>query len=64
LHLFGLIGGWPGALLAQNFLRHKSKKWSFQVVFWVTAALNCGALGWLFTPDGAAALRNILILLR
>jgi uncharacterized membrane protein YsdA (DUF1294 family)/cold shock CspA family protein len=64
LHLFGLIGGWPGALLAQNFLRHKSKKWSFQVVFWVTVALNCGALGWLFTPDGSAALRNVLTLLR
>jgi uncharacterized membrane protein YsdA (DUF1294 family)/cold shock CspA family protein len=64
LHLFGLIGGWPGALLAQNFLRHKSRKMSFQVVFWVTVALNCGALGWLFSPDGSAALRNILTLLR
>jgi uncharacterized membrane protein YsdA (DUF1294 family)/cold shock CspA family protein len=64
LHLFGLIGGWPGALLARNFLRHKSKKWSFRIVFWVTVALNCGALGWLFTPDGSAALRNILTLFR
>jgi len=63
LHLFGLIGGWPGALLAQNFLRHKSRKMSFQVAFWITVALNCGALGWLFTPDGSAALRNVLILL-
>jgi uncharacterized membrane protein YsdA (DUF1294 family)/cold shock CspA family protein len=64
LHLFGLIGGWPGALLAQNFLRHKSRKMSFQVVFWVTVALNCGALGWLFSPDGSTALRNIVTLLR
>ena len=64
LHLFGLIGGWPGAFVAQKFLRHKTKKLSFQIIFWVTVVLNCGALGWLFTPDGAAALRNILILLR
>jgi uncharacterized membrane protein YsdA (DUF1294 family)/cold shock CspA family protein len=28
LHLFGLIGGWPGALVAQKFLRHKTKKLS------------------------------------
>lgn len=27
------LGGWPGALLAQYFLRHKSAKRSFQIVF-------------------------------
>ena len=26
LHILGLMGGWPGALLAQQTLRHKSKK--------------------------------------
>jgi uncharacterized membrane protein YsdA (DUF1294 family)/cold shock CspA family protein len=26
LHFFSLIGGWPGALIAQSKLRHKSKK--------------------------------------
>jgi uncharacterized membrane protein YsdA (DUF1294 family)/cold shock CspA family protein len=60
LHLFGLIGGWPGALVAQRLLRHKSKKWSFQVLFWVTVVLNCAVLGWLFSPLGSAALRSIL----
>jgi uncharacterized membrane protein YsdA (DUF1294 family)/cold shock CspA family protein len=60
LHIFGLIGGWPGALVAQRLLRHKSKKWSFQVLFWVTVVLNCGVLGWLFSPPGSAALRSIL----
>tara|TARA_R110002095_G_scaffold194091_1_gene172339 strand:- start:42 stop:617 length:576 start_codon:yes stop_codon:yes gene_type:complete len=50
LHLFALLGGWPGALLAQQKLRHKSKKQSFRFVFWVTVCLNMGALGWLFTP--------------
>lgn len=44
LHLLALIGGWPGALLAQNFLRHKSSKASFRRVFWFTVGLNLVAL--------------------
>ena len=47
LHLLGLAGGWPGALIAQQVLRHKSKKASFRAVFWATAILNCAALVWL-----------------
>jgi uncharacterized membrane protein YsdA (DUF1294 family)/cold shock CspA family protein len=43
LHLLGLAGGWPGALLAQQLLRHKSSKPSFVAVFWFTVALNVGA---------------------
>ena len=53
LHLFGLVGGWPGALLAQQLLRHKSGKREFQTVFWMTVMLNCAALVWLALPDGA-----------
>ena len=60
LHLFALFGGWPGALVAQRFIRHKSKKISFQAVFWGTVFLNCGVLGWLFTSTGATMLRSIL----
>ena len=60
LHLFALIGGWPGALAAQRLLRHKSKKTSFQTVFWATVFLNCGALGWLFSPSGTNFLRSLL----
>ncbi len=45
LHLFALIGGWPGALLAQRKYRHKTRKVSFRRVFWMTVALNCAALG-------------------
>ena len=41
LHLLALLGGWPGALLAQFLVRHKSVKPSFQRVFWLTLLANC-----------------------
>ena len=59
LHIWGLIGGWPGALLAQQKLRHKSSKASFQFTFWVTVVLNCGALAWLLSKSGSALLQTI-----
>jgi uncharacterized membrane protein YsdA (DUF1294 family)/cold shock CspA family protein len=60
LHLFALVGGWPGALAAQKLLRHKSKKQSFQIVFWATVVLNCGVLGWLFLSSDTELLRSML----
>lgn len=45
LHLLALAGGWPGALLAQQWLRHKSSKREFRAVFWATVWLN--VLGFL-----------------
>jgi len=60
LHLLGLIGGWPGALAAQQLLRHKSSKASFQGVFWVTVAVNCCGLGWLLTTAGRDVLRPFI----
>lgn len=59
LHLLGLIGGWPGALIAQRFLRHKSKKQSFQITFWITVMLNCSGFIWILTPEGASSLSAI-----
>jgi uncharacterized membrane protein YsdA (DUF1294 family) len=47
LHVMALMGGWPGALVAQQVFSHKSRKLSFQFAFWITVALNCGALTWL-----------------
>ena len=40
LHLLALMGGWPGALLAQQKLRHKTAKTQFQQVFWATVMMN------------------------
>jgi len=52
LHYLSLAGGWPGAILAQQLLRHKSKKAGFRRLFLVTVVLNCGLLVWLHTPMG------------
>ena len=60
LHLLSLLGGWPGALIAQQTLRHKSRKASFRAVFWLTVLVNCGLFIWLFTPSGSELLRRIL----
>jgi len=36
----GAIGGWPGAIVAQQVFRHKTVKRSFRTMFWLTVALN------------------------
>ena len=37
LHFLALAGGWPGALIAQSRLRHKTRKQPFRAVFWATS---------------------------
>ncbi|ERI52466.1 hypothetical protein N878_04935 [Pseudomonas sp. EGD-AK9] len=59
LHLVELAGGWPGALLAQQFLRHKTRKASYQTVFWlIVAAHQAFWLDWLLL-DGAYIARHL-----
>jgi uncharacterized membrane protein YsdA (DUF1294 family) len=52
LHLIALVGGWPGALIAQRVFHHKSRKVSFQLGFWITVTLNCLALIWFVRTRG------------
>lgn len=52
LHGLSLAGGWPGALLARQFLRHKSTKAEFRAVFWGTVAVNVIAVIALCSPVG------------
>ena len=60
LHLFSLLGGWPGAIVAQQKIRHKSKKQEFRFVFWTTVLVNIGIFAWFHTPDGAANLQVVI----
>ena len=59
LHMLALAGGWPGALLAQQFLRHKSTKREFRQVFWVTVLLNGVGLVVLASPIRQALLQAL-----
>jgi uncharacterized membrane protein YsdA (DUF1294 family) len=47
LLLLGLVGGWPGGVLAQQWLRHKTAKRSFQQMFWFTVVANIAGFLWL-----------------
>ncbi len=43
LHLLDLAGGWPGGLLAQQAMRHKTSKPDYVRDFWLTVVLNLAA---------------------
>lgn len=60
LHLLSLLCGWPGAILAQQRLRHKTQKRRFRAVFWLTLLLNLSGLAWLHTVDGSKGLGHAL----
>lgn len=60
LHLLALLGGWPGALVAQQKLRHKSRKKDFRAVLWITVILNFCALLWLMTDPGERVLQWLI----
>jgi len=54
LHFLSLVGGWPGAMVAQRTLRHKTQKQSFQVTYWAAVALNCVVFGCLWVATFGA----------
>ena len=45
LLLLGLVGGWPGAIVGQQILRHKTRKLRFRYLFWSCVFFN--VLGFL-----------------
>lgn len=59
LHALSLAGGWPGALLAQQFLRHKSAKAAFRSVFWGTVIVNVAAFVLLSSPAVGDAFASV-----
>lgn len=46
LHILSLCGGWPGALIAQQVLRHKTQKQPFRLILWTTVLTSTGVLVW------------------
>jgi uncharacterized membrane protein YsdA (DUF1294 family)/cold shock CspA family protein len=50
LHGLSLACGWPGALLAQHLLRHKTAKREFRRLYWLTVIANIAAFVAVFTP--------------
>jgi uncharacterized membrane protein YsdA (DUF1294 family) len=45
LHTLAFLGGWPGAIAAQRSFRHKTRKLSFRVYFWLVVTLHIGIVG-------------------
>lgn len=48
LLLWDLFWGWPGGFLAQHLFRHKTKKISYQIFFWLGVFLNISAAVLIF----------------
>ena len=44
LHTLEFLGGWSGALLAQRLFRHKTKKRSYQSMFWFILLMQAAAV--------------------
>jgi uncharacterized membrane protein YsdA (DUF1294 family) len=55
LHVLALLGGWPGAWLAQRVFRHKTRKTPFRVMYFCTVGLHAASVAallyWWASPD-------------
>ena len=60
LILLGMLGGWPGAILAQQLLRHKTAKPSFRAVFWTSVLINVFVFVTINAPGVAQAIADLL----
>lgn len=62
LLLLGIIGGWPGAVVAQQLFRHKTRKRSFRRAFWGSVAVNVAlavAIVLLLAPGAASVAPDV-----
>lgn len=50
LIFLGVVGGWPGAIIAQQIFRHKSSKAEFRSAFWGSVVMNVIAFIVLSSP--------------
>lgn len=46
LHMFELLGGWPGSLLGQRTFHHKTRKLTYQAVFWGIVFMHLALIAW------------------
>lgn len=50
LLLLDALGGWPGGFAGQHYFRHKARKASFQILFWVIVLLHeIWCISWLIS---------------
>lgn len=61
LQMFSLIGGWPGALVAQKRLHHKVHKAPFQREFRFVIYGNSCFLLWLLSEPGSEFLHKVAL---
>lgn len=54
LHGLELLGGWPGALVAQRVVKHKRRKASYMLVFGLIVLAHAAAWGWYLLGPGWA----------
>jgi len=60
LQIFSLVGGWPGGLIAQRVLHHKSSKKSFLFIYWLMVLLNISGLFMVTSPKSIQFLQTLL----
>ena len=51
----GVVGGWPGAIVAQQLFRHKTAKRSFRIRFWISVIANVAVFAWATMMPAAGA---------
>ncbi|WP_426223769.1 DUF1294 domain-containing protein [Psychrobacter sp. DWR1-2-3] len=59
LHLLSALGGWVGAMVAQTYLRHKSQKPEFRIMYYLTVIINLAGLLFILAGKDVEFLENL-----